>query len=223
MSLWALAVFIISAITACLTLWALWYVRGTLIATREALEDTGKATAAMVRQNQLTEAAQRPWITIKGYVPFEVQNCIVSNNELYKYVDVKRGVAAQAIWTNTGARPASGISFHGRAFLVPLDTPPPDYIFPDPTEFDAGRSLAVGQTINADLFVLDDADAGRFKRREIEVIVYARCRYELAHESGEYGESIVCLRVSFRSRDDDLAFDQSTAHFTNANFPDSYQ
>jgi hypothetical protein len=33
MSFWALAVFIISAITAGLTLWALWYVRGTLNAT----------------------------------------------------------------------------------------------------------------------------------------------------------------------------------------------
>ncbi|MXO58129.1 hypothetical protein GRI89_01025 [Altererythrobacter salegens] len=64
MSLWAFAMFVISAITAGLTLWALWYVRGTLIATREALVDTGDATKAMLRQNEITEQSQRPWIGI---------------------------------------------------------------------------------------------------------------------------------------------------------------
>jgi len=65
MSLWALAVFIISAITACLTLWALWYVRGTLMATREALEDTGDATKAMVEQNRLTIEGQTARIIVQ--------------------------------------------------------------------------------------------------------------------------------------------------------------
>ncbi|MET4133086.1 hypothetical protein ABIE62_002231 [Porphyrobacter sp. MBR-155] len=65
MSLWALAVFIISALTAFLTLWALVYVRGTLVATREALEDTGQATRAMIRQNEISERSQRPWLAIR--------------------------------------------------------------------------------------------------------------------------------------------------------------
>lgn len=64
MALWSLWTFIVSAITALLTLWALWYVRGTLAATRNALKDTSDATKAMVRQNELTEAAQRPWLGI---------------------------------------------------------------------------------------------------------------------------------------------------------------
>lgn len=35
-----------------------------IILTRQAVEDTGHATAAMNRQNELVEAAQRPWIAI---------------------------------------------------------------------------------------------------------------------------------------------------------------
>lgn len=64
MALWALWMFIVSAITAGLTLWALWYVRGTLQATREALQDTGDATKAMIAQNSLTERVQRPWVSV---------------------------------------------------------------------------------------------------------------------------------------------------------------
>lgn len=64
MSLWALAMFIISAVTAGLTLWALIYVRGTLVATREALRDTADATKAMVNANRIAINAQRPWIDI---------------------------------------------------------------------------------------------------------------------------------------------------------------
>lgn len=60
MALWALWMFIVSAVTAGLTLWALWYVRGTLQATREALTDTGNATEAMVQANRIAETnAQR--------------------------------------------------------------------------------------------------------------------------------------------------------------------
>ena len=38
-----------------------------IILTREAVEDTGKATAAMVRQNELTERTQRPWLVIENF------------------------------------------------------------------------------------------------------------------------------------------------------------
>jgi hypothetical protein len=68
MSLWALAVFVIGAITAALTLWALFYVRGTLIATREALKDTGKATEAMVESNRIAREAHRPWMKIEARI-----------------------------------------------------------------------------------------------------------------------------------------------------------
>lgn len=45
-----------------------WYVKRTLDATLQAVKDTGDATKAMVRQNELTEAAQRPWLAIEATV-----------------------------------------------------------------------------------------------------------------------------------------------------------
>lgn len=39
-----------------------------VILTRKAVKDTSKATNAMVRQNELTEAAQRPWLSIEANV-----------------------------------------------------------------------------------------------------------------------------------------------------------
>lgn len=46
--------------------WAVWLLKKTLDATREAVEETGEATKAMIRQNELTEYAQRPWIVVDG-------------------------------------------------------------------------------------------------------------------------------------------------------------
>jgi hypothetical protein len=48
-------------ITAIGTLFLAWQVK----LTREAVKDTGEATDAMQRQNEISEAAQRPWITFE--------------------------------------------------------------------------------------------------------------------------------------------------------------
>lgn len=58
--------------TLMLTGYALWFIRGTLRATELMGEETRKltqesidATRAMVRQNELTERSQRPWLSVK--------------------------------------------------------------------------------------------------------------------------------------------------------------
>lgn len=68
MALWAMWLLIVSIVTTVVTVWALWYVRGTLVLTREAVEDTGDATKAMIRQNEISEAAQRPWLKVEAVV-----------------------------------------------------------------------------------------------------------------------------------------------------------
>lgn len=54
---WTLYGVIASAMGISLLLWQ-------IVLTREAVKDTGHATVAMVRQNELTEIAQRPWLEI---------------------------------------------------------------------------------------------------------------------------------------------------------------
>jgi hypothetical protein len=102
MALWALAVFVIGSVTAALTLWALWYVRGTLIATREALRDTGEATKAMLRQNELTELAQRAWLAVE----------VREFGPVLREPDGRFRVSYTLSVKNTGSRPAIGISDH---------------------------------------------------------------------------------------------------------------
>lgn len=62
----ALASTVLSFLALALSGIGVWYIKRTLDATLEAVEDTGKATKAMERQNEIAESAQRPWITVKS-------------------------------------------------------------------------------------------------------------------------------------------------------------
>lgn len=61
----ALASAVLSLFSLLLSAVGVWYVKRTLYATLEAVKDTSEATRAMVRQNDLAENAQRPWIAIE--------------------------------------------------------------------------------------------------------------------------------------------------------------
>lgn len=51
-------------LSVAVSLLGLYWIKGTLDATRDAVGQTTIATNAMVRQNDLAEAAQRPWVSI---------------------------------------------------------------------------------------------------------------------------------------------------------------
>ncbi|MBP6363610.1 MAG: hypothetical protein KA233_07550 [Novosphingobium sp.] len=61
----ALVTAILSFLALALSGVGVWFVKRTLDATLEAVEDTGKATQAMERQNELAQHAQRPWLKIE--------------------------------------------------------------------------------------------------------------------------------------------------------------
>jgi hypothetical protein len=65
MAVWAFWMVVASFGTMLVTLLGTILIWRQVSLTREAVEDTGKATAAMVRQNELTEAAQRPFVIIE--------------------------------------------------------------------------------------------------------------------------------------------------------------
>lgn len=86
------------------TKWGFWVGIGgmlglflTLFYTREAVKDTGDATAAMIRQNEIAEAAQRPWV-----MPEEVLRPIVRNS-IYHGSFVSNSIGFIVQWKNTGA------------------------------------------------------------------------------------------------------------------------
>ncbi|MEO6716669.1 MAG: hypothetical protein ABIM50_05410 [Novosphingobium sp.] len=72
-----------------------------IILTREAVEDTGNATKAMERQNELTLAAQRPWIAISC----EIDRLVKSANAIH--------FRAVLRYYNTGDLAAESFAHHG--------------------------------------------------------------------------------------------------------------
>jgi len=62
MSVWAFWMLIVSAAGVITTMVGTGFLLWQIVLTRRAVEDTGKATDAMERQNKIAEAAQRAWI-----------------------------------------------------------------------------------------------------------------------------------------------------------------
>jgi hypothetical protein len=68
MSRWAFWLLILTAITVAITAVGVWFVKRTLEATLEAVEDTGKATEAMQDANKIAREAQRPWLSVRAHL-----------------------------------------------------------------------------------------------------------------------------------------------------------
>lgn len=62
----ALASAVVALLTLVVSVFGVWFVKQTLEATLEAVKESGDATKAMIRQNELTEAAQRPYIVVEA-------------------------------------------------------------------------------------------------------------------------------------------------------------
>ena len=68
MAAWAFYVVVFAGLTSLITFFGTILIWKQVSLTREAVEETAKATGAMLRQNELTEAAQRPWLKIDAKV-----------------------------------------------------------------------------------------------------------------------------------------------------------
>jgi hypothetical protein len=91
----------IALLTLILSGFGVWFVKRTLDATLKAVEDTGIATKAMQRQNELTEAAQRPWLTV-------IINCL---GPMQRLCDGTFCCEYNVTIKNTGASPALTVGF----------------------------------------------------------------------------------------------------------------
>jgi hypothetical protein len=69
------------------TAFGLYFVKRTLDATLQAVEDTGKATQAMERQNSIAEAAQRAWVALSMVPKLVRRRNLPEGNRLYFRLD----------------------------------------------------------------------------------------------------------------------------------------
>lgn len=65
MSVWAFWMLIASAASVVVTMIGTCFLLWQIMLTREAVKDTGDATKAMMRQNEIAEAGQRPWLDVR--------------------------------------------------------------------------------------------------------------------------------------------------------------
>jgi len=84
MARWAGLLTVITVITTLISWFALQYLRDTFIETRKAVGETAKATKAMERQNELTEAYQRPWLKVE-IISFGPVSRIKRNHFMFNY------------------------------------------------------------------------------------------------------------------------------------------
>jgi len=96
MAKWAFWLFMLTCASVGITAVGVWFVKRTLDATLEAVEDTGKGTKAMVRQNEIAEAGQRPWLRYE----------LLSLGPIERTERGKFRVPYRARVSNTGSMPA---------------------------------------------------------------------------------------------------------------------
>ncbi|MEL7730368.1 hypothetical protein AAG612_12595 [Citromicrobium bathyomarinum] len=153
MAIWAMWMVVVSIITAGVTVWALVYVRGTLLATREALADTSKATKAMQDANAIADKATRGWLEIK----------INKIGPVTRHKTGELSVRVEAVYANRGNYPIVQGSFGARVFALfdhdaPLAKRIADYLEGKRRSGLATVALAPGGTVNllVDVYVEPD-------------------------------------------------------------------
>lgn len=99
----ALASAVVSLLTLFISGIGVWFVKRTLEATLEAVEDTGNATKAMVRQNEIAEAAQRAWVSIDVAISDASVNSGMEGALILSFKNIGQTVAHQLDMRVTGA------------------------------------------------------------------------------------------------------------------------
>jgi hypothetical protein len=134
MAFWALAMTLVSAMTAVISAFALYFLRGTLDETRKAVRETAKATSEMRKANQIADDTarrqQRAYIAVR---PLGVEQ-LHSNRELIGMVSVE----------NVGQTPAMNVDIYVNMFCSSSKT---ETHFPVKAN-DTGATLTIQPNMN---------------------------------------------------------------------------
>lgn len=110
MARWAAVLTIITAMTTLISWIALRYLRVTFQQTAKGAEAAAMATGAMIRQNEIAEAAQRPWIEISCNVKWLEKS------------ESRIEFAFEISFKNSGKMVAGSLCATGSAFVAHVDS-----------------------------------------------------------------------------------------------------
>jgi hypothetical protein len=102
---------IIAFFTLVMTGVGVWFVKRTLEATLEAVEDTGKATLAMQEANRIAENQRRPWVSCKEFIIADLKTVKMEGERFFFYF------SGFIVIENIGDSVASNFEF----WITPLD------------------------------------------------------------------------------------------------------
>ena len=108
-ALWAFWMVVASFASVLITAVGTIFLYKQIVLTREAVEDTGKATDAMLKQIEITEREQRPWVLIEAGKP------AISNRDDGILITVEIG------FKNIGKTVAAGFWPHLKCYLTGAD------------------------------------------------------------------------------------------------------
>lgn len=151
MSKWAFWMVLISGLTVGITALGVWFVKRTLDATLEAVEDTGKATVAVQKANEIAREANerqlRAYLSVTGvkFMPAPSPGRL----------------NATVTFQNTGQTPAKDVRVHLSIYVLKWD----EYrsvTLPDTSSAGIKSSAVVGsgatQTVSNDVGLVEDVD-----------------------------------------------------------------
>lgn len=189
MAVWAFYMALFAGLTAIVTMVGTYFIAVQVKLTREAVVDTGEATEAMVRQNELTVAAQRPWLGVNSWETGQIIDSIVDDKP------VKSGFVIYPRWTNNGQSPAIVRSLFTKHSLG-LPGAIPEFEFEVAGEEDASVIIGPNVTQDAPPQFLNDAATEALRDREAVLYVYSRVEYFDTFNPDVPHVTEVCVRIA---------------------------
>jgi hypothetical protein len=162
------AVALIALLQLIATVWGLIYIRGTLRATLEAVDDTNQATKAMKRQTEIAEEVAfrdlRPYVCLDRP---KVSN--FSEGEEFKFTGFTM------VWHNVGRTPAKVTSLIINLVVINQNDPLPDFSSGKPT----GSSI-LGPTgdVSTETMVVMADDLQHIKDTGKRIVLWSRITYK---------------------------------------------
>lgn len=174
MSVWAFWLLLVSAIGTLTTMIGTGFLLWQIILTREAVKDTGGATKAMVKANEIAQQANRAWLMPEPPILAHLLNSRDENGKA-----LQNAIGLMFEFQNAGNTPALSVGLATSLVLIGKDA-----VFEECAvgigpidESSCNRFVAPRQKIRAQMVVLNDLQSQQFRNGELHIFV----RYKLVY------------------------------------------
>lgn len=198
MAAWAFYMTLFAGVSSLVTLIGTILIWQQVSLTRQAVEDTGNATDAMIESNSIAKETQRPWVVVSG-VEYTGFNGVSPEGQ-----QVGNGRIIRIIFKNSGLSPAVIRQVNRQYVIVPFEH---NSNIDFPTISDEGGNIigicGPGTGVMTDGILLDDAATTLFRSQTtkiiVNVVVYYRSTFDDAGSSVRITENTISVLYAGKS------------------------